>query len=549
MFTPDSRTNSLVVSAPVESLALIERIVAELDSTSPQLAQIKVFPLVNADATQMASVLSELFRLSAVEGGAGAPGAAGSASGGQGDAERSVRYALEAPGEAPAGGEEVGVTLGSAERASLVVTVDERTNSLLVGGAEHYVTLAEEIVSELDSSPAREQEIKVYRLKNAQAAEIQTAIDEFFTQRRQRIVEALGTDALGSSHRLFEEEATIVADAASNTLLVSASARYFEQIRELIDELDQPQPQVLIQVLLAEVTLDDGLELGFEWNLDGALFDAPSSVGTDFGLGSNLSGLSATLTGGEVSLLLQTIKTSGRLKVLSRPQILAADNQQAEINVGQSVPQITASVTTELGNVNNTVEYREVGVILSVTPRISLDGFIQMDVEPEISSLSNSTIDFGTGVTAPVFNERKATTTVTVQDGHTIIIGGLISTSDEEIERKVPILGDIPLLGLLFRDRVVTKRRTELLIVLTPHVLTKSEDATRYSRQSFDDSSVHDGSRDDRVRAMILDDVRRGFDGDGRSGASGASEGTDAPAVERSEDGGSATGGSDGEKR
>ncbi|MEM7233159.1 MAG: secretin N-terminal domain-containing protein, partial [Planctomycetota bacterium] len=451
VITPDSRTNSLIVSAPPESLALIDLLVSQLDSTAPQRATIKIFSLMNADAVQMAGILSQLFRLTTqgpplpVEGGEGVVPPAGT--------DRAVRYSLskavptEGSDEAAQDSEEgVGVTVGSAEQQALVVTVDSRTNSLLVGGTEPYVNLAAEIIEELDASPAREQKVEVYRLKNAKADEIQTAVTNFLDQRRQRLTTALSPAAIGSVQRLLDEEAAIVAEPASNTLLVTASPRFFDQIKLLIEELDQPQPQVLIQVLLAEVTLNDSLDLGVDWDVIGEVGDDPVSLGTDLGVANDLSGFSASLTGGEVSFLLRAIKNTGRLKVLSRPQILAVDNIQAEINIGQSVPQITGSTTTELGNVNNTVEYREVGVILRVTPRISIDGFVKMEVSPEISSLSNSSIDFGTGVTAPVFNERKATTTVSVQDGHSIVIGGLISTSENETIAKVPILGDIPIL-------------------------------------------------------------------------------------------------------
>ncbi len=504
---PDTRTNSLLVSTPVDSLPLLEQLVHRLDSSTPPLAAIKVFTLKNADARQMAELLLDIFRLRE-------PGAS---------AARSIRYSLDRrggqdEGEPDAEGmqpfesaDDLGVaTIGSAEQASLTVTVDVRTNSILVGGSEQYVAFAGEIIEELDSSPARERRTQVYRLRNAQAESIQTALTSFLEQSRQRITEALGVEALGSAERQLEEEVAIVAEPVSNTLLLSASPRFFDEIYDMIEELDQPVPQVLIQVLLAEVTLDSTNDLGIEWITSGDIDGTPFESSTDFGVPQDLDtagGLAASITGGDVRFLLRALQTDGRLEVLSRPQILATDNQQAEINIGQNVPQITGSQSTELGSVNNLVEYRNVGVILRVTPRISPDGFVKMDVEPEISSLSSSSVDFGTGVTAPIFNERSATTTVSVQNGHTIIIGGLISTSDDERERKVPILGDIPFLGAAFRSRKMEKRRTELLIILTPHVLVNVAEADRITDDNIQKSGIQGQEKRDEMQKALLDEL------------------------------------------
>ena len=166
LITPDPRTNSLVVSAPVDNMPLIEQVITKLDSSSPQIAQIKVFNLKNADARQMADVLTSLFRLQAAGGEA---------------TSRSIRYTLVKPTESSS---EIGddPTIGTAEQNALTVTVDIRTNSLLVGGSEHYVELAIQIIDELDSSPAQERITKVYRLKNAQAEEIAAALQQFLEQ-------------------------------------------------------------------------------------------------------------------------------------------------------------------------------------------------------------------------------------------------------------------------------------------------------------------------------------------------------------------------------
>ena len=250
LITPDPRTNSLVVSAPVDNMPLIEQIITKLDSSSPQIAQIKVFQLNNADARQMSDVLSNLFQLQAA--------------GGQTNT-RSIRYTLVMPAAGGAANADGAPTIGTAEQNALTVTVDVRTNSLLIGGSQHYVALSSQIIEELDSSPAQERITKVYRLKNSQASDLAQALQAFLDQANQRVTSVLGAEAVGTAQRLLDEEVAIVAEPISNALLVSASPRYFEQVEEMIVELDQPQKQVLIQVLLAEITLDGSTEWGMEW--------------------------------------------------------------------------------------------------------------------------------------------------------------------------------------------------------------------------------------------------------------------------------------------
>ncbi|HOF18740.1 MAG TPA: secretin N-terminal domain-containing protein, partial [Phycisphaerae bacterium] len=443
LITPDPRTNSLVVSAPRSSMPLLASMIQSLDMTSPRTAEIRVFTLTNADATQMADVLRAMFRQSA-------QGAAG------GKTAKAVNYTLASATTQPADGAttEASATVGSAEQEALNITVDSRTNSLLVGGTRQYVQLAAKIIEELDSSPAQERVTKIYRLRNALATDIEKALRAFLDQERQRIVSTLGAQAVGAAQRLLEREVAVVSVGTegqtqnTNTLLLSASPRYFQTIEEMIKELDQPPPQVLVQVLLAEITLDDTTDLGFEWTLEKKVENSTVQTHTNFSVAAAIaksdSGLGISVTGGDLNFFLRALQSQGKLEVLSRPQILASDNQKATINVGQRVPFITNSRVTESGTTLNTIQYEPVGIILDVTPRINPDGFVRLEVAPQISSLSTSSVDISEGVKAIIVNERKAETTVTVQDGHTVVLGGLITTRDENRESKVPVLGDIP---------------------------------------------------------------------------------------------------------
>ena len=505
LITPDPRTNSLVVSAPVDNMPLIEQIITKLDSSSPQIAQIKVFQLNNADARQMSDVLSNLFQLQAA--------------GGQTNT-RSIRYTLVMPAAGGAANADGAPTIGTAEQNALTVTVDVRTNSLLIGGSQHYVALSSQIIEELDSSPAQERITKVYRLKNSQASDLAQALQAFLDQANQRVTSVLGAEAVGTAQRLLDEEVAIVAEPISNALLVSASPRYFEQVEEMIVELDQPQKQVLIQVLLAEITLDGSTEWGMEWksDIDLAEKDIPgntASINSRFGLdpSSALGGLTAVLTGDNWGFILRAMQSDGRLEILSRPQILAVDNMAATIEVGQMVPVVTGSRVTERGDSINTFEYQNVGIQLEVTPRINPDGIVKMDVSPTISSLSSSSVAISAGYEAPIINNRSATTTVSVQDGQTIVIGGLISTEDNERITKIPWLGDIPYIGAAFKKTKKTRVRSELLIILTPHVISNPSEAEKFSRENIDSSNIFEQFQDteterNRTQRRILDTIK-----------------------------------------
>ncbi len=501
LISADARTNSLVVTAPVDNMPLLKQIVLKFDKSLPQHAKIKVFALKNADARQMVDVLRSLFRLTNTGGS---------------NQERAVRYQLERPktkvstnGPKPKGTTKSdSATVGSAEETALTVTLDMRTNSLLVGGTEHYLKLVEEIITELDSSPAQERESKIYRLKNARAVDVERAIRQFLDQDRQRIATILGQDAVGTAQRMLDREVAIVAEPESNTLLLSASPRFFEHIAELITEIDQPQPQVLIQVLLAEVTLDDETDLGFEWKYTDMVNGKLVNAGTDFGIdsaASTLGGFSASVTGGDLEFILRALKSSGKLEVLSRPQILAADNKEATIDIGQRVPLVNASRVTEQGDTINTFSYENVGVSLVVTPRINPESMVVLEVAPTVSSLSSSNVDISPGVQAPIINQRVATTTVSVQSGQTIIIGGLISTTDDAREQKVPLVGDLPYLGGLFRSTTVRSTRTELLIFLTPQVLQAPADAKKVTSENLNQSEIKGRLNRDAVQKKLLD--------------------------------------------
>ncbi len=469
--TPDLRTNSVLISAPPEIMTLIEGIVRDLDEETRGDRQIASFRLANADAQQMALLLRDLFALEQ-----------------QGDRLVLVPRggdALDREGPDTIG--ERTLTPVPDERQALAITVDRRTNTLLVSGTREYLEEVRQVVSELDSVEANERERLVYHLRNAEATVIEEVLTSYFSGEADLLRSTLGPQLSGSLARQLEQEVTVVGDAKSNKLLISASPRYIDAVQAIVSELDAAPPQVMIQVLLAEVTLDDSQTWGMDINVGLTVpesrifgdqyvlesFAAGAGVATAVGVPN--FGVSST----DFSLLIRALETRGKLEVLSRPQVTVNNNEEAFIQVGEDVGIVTGS--DRIGErVTAEVERRDVGIILSVTPSISADGFVRMDIAPEISSVSARTTPIGDDIESPIITQRRVETTVTVKDGQTVVIGGLIQTQSEERESKVPFLGDIPILGLPFRSLKRENVKTELLVILTPVVIPGESPAAEF---------------------------------------------------------------------
>jgi len=317
-------------------------------------------------------------------------------------------------------------------------------------------------------------------------------------------------------------------DVNSNSLIVSASPQYYSQIIQIIEQLDAQPPEVVIQALIVEVGLDAtdefGIELGFQDpfllsrsststiggvttvtpglnfnNTNQTLGNNPAGIGanvgkvatqglSNFSLGrqnGNLGfgGFVFSAQSDAVSVLVRALAARRTVQVLSRPQVRTTHNNEALVNVGQNVPLVNGVTTTAQGLVQPNVIRQQTGIILRVTPRITPDGIIAMDVYAEKSNLDPGggipifTNGDGSVVNSPIIDQSIADTTVNVPNGQTIVIGGMITKSDDTLERKVPWLGDLPIVGRAFRYDGTTSRRTELLIFLTPRIVLSDLDS------------------------------------------------------------------------
>jgi type II secretory pathway component GspD/PulD (secretin) len=542
--TPYETFNSLLVSAPPKSMELILRLIDELDRPRQDLvAEVKIITLKKADAATMASTLNQLFNGTSTTTGGAFPSAFPSGGAGTGGTGRPLAVSVQ------------GQAVPGSNLVDFRVTIDERTNSVIVAGQRQSVILAEALATSLDEStaPLLQRRNEVYHLRNASAPDVATSLQTFLNN----TYTLYAVSPQWTDYFQLQQQVVVVPEPITNKLLISATPQYFGEVMKLIAELDTELPQVAIQVLLADVTLSGSEEFGVEIGLQSpVLFQRSVIPAFNFSNGKSAGGNAlgtgtvsyANATGGLVppgvtvtgtqnptaqpgfnfnnvslplgsnplvgtnivgvqglgnlgvgrisptsqvggfvfsaasdsfNLLVRALKTQDRLDVMARPQVTTTDGQQAQVVIGQFVPYVTGASISSLGTVTPIINYRDVGIILNVTPRISPDGKVIMRVHPEVSAVAASTINLGNGINATVFDDKYVDTTVLAADGETVAIGGLINRSDEKHENKIPFLGDLPCVGALFRYRTQVKSKRELIVILTPHIVRSRAEADR----------------------------------------------------------------------
>ena len=287
-------------------------------------------------------------------------------------------------------------------------------------------------------------------------------------------------------------QAVITADDNTNTILISAPPEQMDLIKQLLEKLDVLPPQVHIQAIIAEVALTRDTSLGFQWeglkalyrNVPGGAFTG--TIGTEFGViptdssGDPVtpSGLTAMIAGpDEFQAVINALTSDSHARILSAPGIFTTNNVEGYITVSSSRPFPTGSFTSAAGSSTMSVNYQPVGIQLRVTPRVTQSGFVQMQVNVMADEPGLSVIVAGESY--PTTNTRQATATLSVADGHTVILGGLMRDGITRTASRVPLLGDLPLIGALFRSTTSKREKSELLVFLTPHVVRTAEEAAR----------------------------------------------------------------------
>lgn len=496
----DSRTNTVVVTGPDNILDVVADVIKNLDSQIPNLADVKVYHLEYADAQDTAELINEVFGQSRT-----------SSQTTRSTGQQNQAISFRGGGFGDRGGQQQTTdSTGGVSDVGIIASADSRTNSVVVSGPAETLEIITGVIKELDENPEQDRQIFLYPLKNASAENLMEILNNLFTKMQTLNDQNTGTtdqqfqggqraaqpaqpsQASGSSDGGddLSEETYFEADLDTNTVLVLTSSKNYEKIKPILDELDKPVAQVLIKVLFAELSHSDTVDLGTEFsmmNLNNGgsvqttqVFGGPSPLSYQ-GAQASSTGLAVRTIEGDIDFTIRALQETGRLNVLSRPYILASNNQLATITVGEEVP-IPTGTTEVAGQSQTTIDYRDdIGIVLNVTPSINPDGLVTMTVNPRITTRSAESVAITETLNAEAFATRSAETKIAVRDGQTIVIGGLIEDQLKETVKKVPLLGDIPILDWLFKRTIKEKKKTELLIFLTPHVAKDAKGLTPIS--------------------------------------------------------------------
>ncbi len=374
------------------------------------------------------------------------------------------------------------------------VQADQRLNALLISGNETTKKAVRELVAKLDVTPPEaSSKVNVYYLENTDATEMAKVLDGVVKGISVQPTSPVGAGAPQASP--FESgKVTITPDKASNSLVIMASPNDYNNLIQVIKKLDRRSKQVFVQVLIAEVSLDKSSDLGLQTGLVGGgspnsnltlagVYDPLGALGTVGSLlaagGALTPGVSASPL--NITAILKALDTNGLLNVLSTPNILTSDNKEAEIFVGENIP-FGGQSTVSSGIQTSSTERKDVGINLKIKPQISEGDYIRMDINQEISAVKE-VVTVGAGLTDRSTTKRSAKTSIVVKDNETIVIGGLISDQEQEIISKVPLLGDIPLLGWLFKTKSKTRKKVNLMIMLTPHIVKDAADLAELTQK------------------------------------------------------------------
>lgn len=414
---------------------------------------------------------------------------------------------------------------------SVRFAADERTNSILLSGDQAARTRMRGLITNLDTPVESGGNTRVVYLRYANAADLLAILtgvsagqakigtggpaegeDASPTAPAAPTVDANGVAVpqpqvpTASLIRRAQEDdrpnVDIQADEDTNALIITAPPDEMRSILAVVEQLDIRRAQVLVEAIIAELSTNNSAQLGVNFAIDGTDSNRPAAytnlggatqaaVGTIASEGAALSnGLSLALgrfgTGDiDFGFLLSAIASDSDNNILSTPTLVTMDNQEAEIVVGQNVPFVTGQqLSSSNDNPFQTIERQDIGISLKVKPQINEGDNIKMEIEQEVSDVSNTAV---TGATDITTNKRSIKTTVLVEDGQTLVLGGLIDDQINDTRDKVPFLGDIPLLGNLFRYRTTNKSKRNLMVFLHPTILRDPETADYFSRSKYDD--------------------------------------------------------------
>ncbi len=483
LLTSFPASNTLIIIDSRSNIDRVMRILAEIDREGTGNT-LHIVALKNASVTEIAKTLDSLYQETAT------PQVVG----------RGVRAVR--PGRAR----------GNAPK----FIPDTRTNILLILAGKDAIDDILDLIAKLDiPTPENTGKINVYYLENADAEEVAKVLANLTEKRPGAAAPAPGQPATirGVITAELEGGVKITADKATNSLIIIASLNDYQTLVEVIKKLDIRRRQVYVEALIMEISLDKARDLGVEFR--GAAETRNNGAvlgGTNFNFAGNLNELLASLATGNpllfsgtgfiaagiagnvklpdgteipaITAVLRAAQTRDNVNVLSSPHLLTLDNKEAEIIVAENVPFITSQSrdTTNLANVINTVERKDVGIILRITPHIHESEYVNLEIYQESSAVKGDSL-LATSTVGPTTTKRSAKTSVLVKNSETVVLGGMMQETVNNSESKIPLLGDIPLLGHLFKFSSVSRKKTNLLIFLTPHIIRNPEEMGRMTNE------------------------------------------------------------------
>jgi len=437
-------TNTLIVTDVNSNIKRLLKILKEIDITGIG-QEISVIPLDYSDAAKLVSLLSTVFKPTRPKG-------------------------------------------KGAEAKVLTMVADERTNTIVLLASEIDTMRIKRLIGMVDrEAPRGKGKIHVYYCKNATAEELAKVLQDVPSEK--------AGAPKGKAAPAVAGAVRISADKATNSLIIMADKDDYLVLEEVIKKLDIPRSMVYIEALIMEVDMEKSLDIGIDWSVFGktSIDGKETAIGGGFRQGLEIlpnellkGGLTLglltepiTIAGiavNNISAIVNAVKTDDDFRILSTPQVLTTDNEEARITVGENRPYQTRSTTDVSGGTFESFEYRDVGKILKITPHVTEGRLVRMQINLEVTAI-DQTATLLTSTTQPVTLKRTVDTTVIVRDNQTIVIGGLIDDVTTSSETKVPVLGDIPILGWLFRDTSDSKEMTNLYIFLTPRVIKSPAEA------------------------------------------------------------------------
>lgn len=396
-----------------------------------------------------------------------------------------------------------------------IVPVERLNALLLISPQISYLNRLKVWVQKLDRGPNSYDglQLYVYRVQNGKAADITQILGRIFGKLSGSNVNALSSNQSGSNisaegvslthasqstayydgsgsnntrgRGTFKNRSVphFTADEANNSILILSTKSQYANIKSTLKRLDIRPLQVLIETTIAEVTLSDELKYGVQYYLQSGNFSVLRTATTSLAPAVPVPGFAMLFSAGKNEIILDLLESKTKVRLLSTPHMMVLNNQTATLQVGNEVPvktQSTTNVQTTDATIVSSIEYRNTGVLMTLTPRVNDSGLVLLDIVQEVSDVSQTTTS---GIDSPSFTQRKFTSSIAIQDGETVALGGLISDSRVTSRIGIPLLSEIPYFGSLFSTSSETGGRTELLVLITPHVIRTDEDSRGITRE------------------------------------------------------------------